>query len=181
MELIQYPHLILLAEDPTLQAKLSANILTQINFFEKEYNLVDSYQVKGGGKFKENGLKFKADAFQALVKSSELIVDYINEYIKDKTATEAAQAQATPEAVKEVVEIKEEVVEAKEEIKELFTDLEEFIQEEMEVERTTQYGLYIWVDKVKEIKNVPNPYFNKKYRMDGDARVYEGEEEVPVK
>jgi hypothetical protein len=170
MLLNQYPHVIFLTTDPSLHEKLSANILSQIKFFEMEYNLVDAYQIKGGGKFKENGLRFKAQAFQDLVKPSELIVDYINEYITNKTAEEAAAAQATAEAAKEAEEIKEEIIEVKEEF---FTDLEEFIQEEAEEERKTQRLLFVFTDTVKVIKNVPNPNFNKKYKMEGDKRIYE--------
>ncbi len=113
-----------------------------------------------------------------MVAPSERIVDYIDEYIKDKTAAEAAEAQKTAEAAAAVVEVKEEIIEVKEEVKELFTDLEELIQEEVEEERRTQRLLFVFVDTVKVIKNVPNPNFNKKYRMDGDVRIYEDEVEV---
>ncbi len=172
MQIHEYPHLVLLAANPDLKDKLGKDIIALIDFFQKQFNVYDSYKVIGGGNFKIRTQAVKDEAKQNLLESSNMIADYITDFIKN--APDPAAAQASAAAKEEVKEIKEEIIVTQEEVKDLFEDLEELISEEVTVERSEQRLLFKFTDTVKEVQSRPNPNFGKKYAMVDGQRVYEG-------
>ncbi len=171
MQLSEFPHLVLLASNPDLKAKLGKDILALIDFFEKQFSIYENYKVVGPPKMKDAMTKVKEEAKASLSESSDMITDYITEFIKN--SDNPLEDQASADAKKEAQKIKDEIIDSNNEAKDLFEDLEKFIKQEVEVDKPGQHLLFPYVDKVKEIQDVPNPNYMKKYKMDGDKRVYQ--------
>ena len=171
MNINEFPHLVLLASNPELKEKLGKDILALINFFEKQFNIYENYKIVGPPKMKDAMTKVKEEAKASLMESSDMITDYITEFIKD--VPDPVVAQASEAAKEEVIVIKEEIIDSNKDAIELFEDLEEFIKQEVEVDKPGQHLLFPYVDKVREIQNTPNPNYMKKYKMEGDKRVYQ--------
>lgn len=164
-DLNSFPHMKLLANDPSLSAKLSVPIKFAIKKFEQNFNRIS--KMPNSEKLKDK----KAEAIAEIQEDSEQLAGFITDYVKGLSAADAAAQQSSSSAKQDLKDINTELDETKTEIEELFEDLEEMISETNE-EDVVFGGCY--VDTRQVINQVKNPNFGKKYKLGPDgSKIYQ--------